>query len=273
MKHQLGLLENATDSLAEALRKFEEGEEGDHKSYKFAVLHMSHFMELIFKHHIHQRHHLLIYKNPFAVNVDKNQTITLWDAVNFIANEREGAITKEFRSDLGWLKKLRNDIEHHKFEMDVPEVRNTIGRLFRALLEFNEGEDEVNLRNHIPQSMWDTFKLLSDEHEFRLRDALTKAERIEGENAPDYGSGEYGAIRVQCDECGYLTMVVDKDSPTGFRCTFCGAEDGDSVPAYCDMCGAEATREEMDYWHDDETGQVETRCYFCSGRYAMDKDD
>lgn len=38
--HELDLLENALDSLAEALSKFEEGEDGEHKAYKFAVLHL-----------------------------------------------------------------------------------------------------------------------------------------------------------------------------------------------------------------------------------------
>ena len=54
--HELDLLENALDSLGEALSKFEEGDDGDPKAYKFAVLHMAHFIELIFKHHITSKH-------------------------------------------------------------------------------------------------------------------------------------------------------------------------------------------------------------------------
>jgi hypothetical protein len=37
--HSLDLLENSIDSLVEALHKFQEGENGDEKAYKFAVLH------------------------------------------------------------------------------------------------------------------------------------------------------------------------------------------------------------------------------------------
>lgn len=90
--HQLDLLENALDSLVEALHKYEQGESGDNKAYKFAVLHMSHFMELIFKHYVAQKHPLLIYKEPFAQKLDRNKTITLWEAINFINNESEDFI-------------------------------------------------------------------------------------------------------------------------------------------------------------------------------------
>lgn len=59
MSHKLDLLDNAMDSLEEALKKFEEGDDGDQKAYKFCVLHMAHFIELIFKHHITEKHPLL----------------------------------------------------------------------------------------------------------------------------------------------------------------------------------------------------------------------
>ncbi len=273
MKHTLSLLENAMDSLAEALKKYEEGEGGESKAYKFAVLHMSHFVELIFKYHISNKHHLLIYKNPFSEKIDKNITIGLWEAINFISNEGESDLGAQFKSDLRWLKKLRNDIEHHKFEMDVNEVRVSLGRLFSALVEFIEAEESLEIKNHIPAETWETFKTLSDEYAFKLKDAIKEADRIEEENTPAYDSGEYRTIRVICENCGNPTMVVNPESDGGFKCTFCGSDEGDNLPAFCDMCGAESTVEEMDYWRDEETGGVETRCYYCSGRYFMEKDD
>jgi hypothetical protein len=117
--HELDLLENAVDSLAEALSKFEEGDNGEPKAYKFAVLHMAHFVELVFKHHIASKHSLLIYKDPFAAKVDRNKTITLWDAINFINNEAADTVSPTLKKDLEWLKRLRNEIEHHKFRMEV----------------------------------------------------------------------------------------------------------------------------------------------------------
>ncbi len=64
LKHELGLLENVLDSLNEALRKFQPGESGEPRAYKFAVLHFAQALELLFKYYVTQSHPLLIYKNP-----------------------------------------------------------------------------------------------------------------------------------------------------------------------------------------------------------------
>jgi DNA-directed RNA polymerase subunit RPC12/RpoP len=75
---------------------------------------------------------------------------------------------------------------------------------------------------------------------------------------------------MDCEECGNHTMVVNKESGTGYRCTFCENEDGDDLPANCSICGAHMTSGDLENWSD-ENG-VEYRCYYCSGRYATDRD-
>lgn len=271
--HQLDLLENALDSLAEALTKFEEGDAGNLKSFKFSVLHMAHFIELVFKHHIAQKHPLLIYKDPFAQKVDKNKTITLWEAINFINNEAAGTISPELKTDLEWLKRLRNEIEHHKFEMDVPEVRITIGRLFRSVIEFLEEYSDVEIESHIPERTMEIFQVLSNEYEFRRRDALKEADEVENANTSSYSSGEYEApARFDCPNCDNYTLVLNENSSTGYKCTFCENEESDDLPATCDCCGVECSIGDLDYW-EIEDGKFESRCYYCSGRYQADKDD
>jgi hypothetical protein len=270
--HKLDLLQNALDSLAEALAKFEAGDAGDPKSYKFSVLHMAHFIELVFKHHITEKHPLLIYTNPFAQKLDTNKTIGLWEAINFINNEEEGAVSADFKRDLEWLKKLRNEIEHHKFEMDVQKVRTTMGRLFRSLLEFLKSHSDLDIDGQIPPETMTTFKVLSDEYEFRLRDALREAEQVEAEHLGDPFDTEAPPVRVECESCGNLTLVVNESSGTGYRCTFCGDEESDELPATCDICGAAGTVGDLVFWKN-EAGQSEGRCYYCSGCYRMDKDD
>lgn len=271
--HQLDLLENALDSLAEALAKFEDGDAGEPKAYKFAVLHMAHFIELVFKHHIAQKHPLLIYKEPFGQKLDRNKTITLWDAVNFINNEAAETVSKEFRADLEWLKRLRNEIEHHKFAMDVREVRITIGRIFRSVLAFLENYSDVEIESHIPVHTMETFSALSNEYEFRRRDALREAEGVEEANLRDFSSGDdEPPVRLDCPDCDNPTLVLNEGSSTGYRCTFCGNEESDDLPATCDICGVQTTVGELDCW-ETEDGHREHRCYYCSGRYHADKDD
>lgn len=270
--HELDLLENAIDSLAEALAKFEEGDKGEPKAFKFAVLHMAHFIELIFKHHIASKHPLLIYKEPFSAKVDRNKTITLWDAINFINNEATDMISLVLKKDLEWLKRLRNEIEHHKFKMEVPEARVTIGRLFRSIVEFLVNHTDIDLESLIPESTMETFRVLSNEYEFKLRTALKAAEEFEITNPSDYYDPDAPPVRLDCESCGNPTLVRNESSRTGYRCLVCGNEDGENIPANCDICGVSATQGELDAWELDDGG-CEWRCYYCSGRYHADKDD
>lgn len=271
--HELSLLDNALDSLREAFAKFEEGDEGDLKAYKFAVQHMSHFVELIFKHHLATIHPLLIYKDPFSRRLNPDRTIGLWDAINFIANESPENISAEFRSDLEWMKKLRNDIEHHKFSLDVQQTRQTLGRLFRSVLEFLDFATELDIQDYLAEDTKETFKVLADEYEMARRDAIQAAEEFEEENTPDYSSDpDAPPPRVECSDCGNPTCVMVDDSPTGYRCLLCESEFSDDIPGWCDICGMRATLGELDRWPSDE-GVTESRCYYCSGRYHAEKDD
>lgn len=273
MNHKLDLLENAMDSLQEALKKFEEGDGGDQKAYKFCVLHMAHFIELIFKHHITEKHPLLIYANPFSekLNPATAKTIGLWEAVNFINNEEKDAVSGDFKKDLDWLKKLRNDIEHHKFEMDVPTARVAIGRLFRSVLEFLDSYGAVDVEERIPEETKATFKVLSDEYQFKLHDALKKADEVEAANPQDPFDEDASPVRMECEACGNDTMVINADSGTGYRCTYCDNEDSDDLPAFCSCCGVKTTSGDLQTWDNGEHG-VEYRCYYCSGQYAADRD-
>lgn len=226
MSHKLDLLENAMDSLEEALKKFQEGDDGEPKAYKFCVLHMAHFIELIFKHHITEKHPLLIYSNPFAENLKPTnaKTISLWDAVNFINNEQSDAVAGDFKKDLEWLKRLRNDIEHHKFEMDVPATRVTIGRLFRSVLEFLGSYGVLDVTRRIPEQTMKTFQVLSDEYLFKLRDALGEADTVERLFPVGTTDSDAAPVRIDCEKCGNFTMVVNSYPGFGYRCTLCGTQ-------------------------------------------------
>jgi hypothetical protein len=270
--HELDLLDNALDSLAEALAKFEEGDDGEPKAYKFAVLHMAHFIELIFKHHVAEKHPLLIYKDPFAKKLDKTKTIGLWDAVNFISNEAADSISTELRKDLDWIKELRNQIEHHKFTMDVPKVRTTLGRLFRSVLEFLQEHSDLDVEAEIPEGTLNTFRKLADEYEFRRQEAIKEADKIEEADVSDPSDPDIEPARLGCPSCDNPTLVKEEKSPTGYECLFCGNQESDEIPAYCDICGVQSVQGDLDAWQLDD-GKVELRCYYCSGRYQADKDD
>lgn len=237
---KLDLLENAISSLDEALLKFNAGRMGEAKAFKFCILHFSHFLELILKYYVTQAHPLLIYKNPFAKNLgDDAFTIGLPDAVQFLKNEgRE--LPKRFSDDLEWLKRLRNQIEHHKFEMDVSEVEETIGRLMNAFHEFDELNENIDLSQYVSKRNYDIFHELANTYVGRLARAeeevrISKKKVYEGLRPKEYSEASFQVLH--CPECGHRPLITNPESRTGSRCTFCGNEESEEIEASCGICG------------------------------------
>lgn len=240
--YKLDLLENAISSLNEALRSFVIGRGGDPSGYKFCVLHLSHFMELVFKHYLTEAHPLLIYKNPFAKNLNEDAfTVGLTEAVQFLLNEgRE--LPKSFVEDLDWLKKLRNRIEHHRFEMDVDEVEDTVGRLVNAFHQFDKLHSNIDFGRLISDEHYKTFEELAYTYAERLQRAEEKVANAEKDAYSGYRPKEYMLVDFKCyycPSCGHRTLIANPESDTGFRCTFCENEDSDDIEVFCDICGAE----------------------------------
>lgn len=253
MKHELGLLENALDSLNEALRKFQAGESGDAHAYKFAVLHFAHSLELLFKYYVTQAHPLLIYKNPFSKSIEKENTIGLWDAVQFLRNEGKN-ISADLSNDLEWLKQLRNNIEHHKFEMNVHEVRRTLGRLIRATMEFSEEHDLLDLAHNVEADCKSTFETLADEYRAGL--SMAQAEAIDkSEDGKAYDC-------YHCGECNTAALAENT-----YECLFCKEK---VAIVECCQCNAEFPETEVSVWNDDHPPQIDYICEACES-YIMSR--
>lgn len=250
MKHKLDLLDNAIDSLNEALAKYEQGKAGDVKAYKFCVLHLSHFLELVLKHYVTLAHPLLIYKNPFAKKIDEDESLTIGiqEAIHFLNNEGRD-LPDGFLKDLDWMKKLRNRIEHHKFEMDIPEVEATIGRLMHAFVEFDQMNENLGLDGKVNMKHFNLFITLADNYDLNLKKALADVSALchRNHDDPDFQVGD-------CSDCEHRTMVSSRESETGFKCLFCGSEDpGGDIEVRCGKCDLPWPRFQMDYcdWTDD----------------------
>jgi exonuclease VII small subunit len=268
MKHELDLLDNAIDSLNEALAKYQQAKTGDVKAYKFCVLHLSHFLELVLKHYVTLAHPLLIYKNPFAKNFDDDsQTIGLQEAVNFLTNEGRD-FTDKFLEDLHWLKKLRNRIEHYKFDMELTDVEATIGRLVSAFVEFDQAHANLELDDLIDTGQYNLFLELAGNYEMNLK----KAEK-EVEDACQANHDDPDFKVCHCDQCDHDTMISDVDSETGYRCAFCGNEDSGYMEVRCGLCDMPWEMWQMKYleWSDD--GHFDYYCPRCLGDSKYVKDD
>lgn len=249
IEHELDLLENAVDSLNEALRKYQEGTKGDLRAYKFAILHYAHFVELLFKYYVTQSHPLLIYKDPFSKNIKKEKTIGLWEAVQFLKNEGK-EIDPSFFKDMEWLKKLRNDIEHHKFTMNVAEARRALGRLTQSVIDFNDTHADIDIYDHIDADTFKVFEELADEH----KAALANAQREAKEESPD------GQV-YDCYICWSKDTAIRVDDK--YICKMCGEEDPETE---CCVCSEMIRKSEGIVWNDDHSPHIDYICEGCDDR-------
>lgn len=311
MEYHLGIKENALDSFNEALVKFEQGENGELRHYKFAILHLSHFLELVLKLYIVSVDTNLVFSKCFhivekraksdAVNllqafellqsegfdfeqalktISHPYTITLDQALAFAKCEKcqvtgVDFVDVDFCKDIEWLKGLRNNIEHYQFRLPPREVRLCIGRLVRSVAEFVDIFSLFDLESEVGKDSYHIFEVLADEYAHLLKEAKRDVAEKEEEAYRGVRHKHYVFIDwnvYQCPECSNNTMISSEESSTGYKCTFCSNEESDEIEVACDCCGAMESAEEMATWEMDD-GTIENRCYFCSGQYQADKDD
>lgn len=266
---KLDLLENSIDSLNEALAKYQSGNNGDVTAYKFCIQHLAHFFELILKYYVTQSHPLLIYRNPFSksINLD-TQTIGLNEAINFLKNEGL-VISDKFEKDINWLKKLRNNIEHHKFSMDISEVQETIGRLISAVVDFDDSHEKLDLSGHIAIEQYELFHQLAKTYEKQLEKAEQSVEKYLDSTNPMEDSCEI----YHCNECDHDTMIPDSNSASGHKCTFCGNEESDDIEVDCRLCGTQWPMWQMKWIDWADTGNYDHYCPRCLHHPDYVKDD
>lgn len=311
MEYELDIKANALDSFNEALEKFEQGESGNAKSYKFAILHTSHFLELILKIYIISVNEYLVFSKCYRhiakrakddkVNIleafnritqekfdlssfidteSSPHTITLDQALEFAKCERckvtgVNFVDTEFCNDIEWVKGLRNNIEHFQFKLEPKEVRLCIGRLVRGIVEFLDIFDLLNLEREIGKDRFHIFEMLANEYTQLLREATREVKEQESETFKGVRPKHYALMEwnvYACPECNHNTMIPNRESSTGYACTFCKNEESGEIEVPCDCCGAPAPSDEMDTWEMDD-GSIEYRCYFCSGQHQADKGD
>jgi len=270
---KLGLLENAIDSLEEGLKKYHEGLAGNAKSYKFAILNTSHFVELSFKYFLTQIHPLLIYTNPFSDQLDRRKTITMTGAINFFkhANE-EGLLSYDdedngsFIADINWLKETRNKIEHCEFEFDDNHALLMMGKII-SMLSVLYNNHEIDLMKKLPNELHGLYDEIINDYKLKLMLAIKEAKDKDEENNSQFTDfsepNEHDSIDtlIDCFHCGNPTFVYSQVMQE-YHCTFCHETDK-VVP--CQWCSSLFPISESVF------SIEESGIFFC-GKACLDRD-
>lgn len=267
MKFKLDIKANAIDSFNEALTKYEQGQSGDLKAFKFSITHLVHSIELVLKMYLQTLNSYLVFSRCYkeVSNRSKTDKTDLLSAFNTLESEgfdfgkliqghpsphtvtveqalliaksevcgKTGSrlVDQDFIDDINWMKSLRNSIEHFEFEFTAKDVRLSIGRLVRGLDEFTDIFSLFNLDEEVGEGRINIFKILVDEYEHALSEAKISVSERKYMLFSGVRPKEQMFIEwnvYTCPSCGNDTMIPNDDSSTGYRCTLEGCENDES---------------------------------------------
>ena len=163
MQFKFDIKANAIDSFNEALAKYEQGQSGDLRAFKFAITHLAHSVELVLKMYLQTLDENLIFSkcfkhvskrakddntdvlaafnalksenfdfeslvqghaSPHTVTVDQALSMARCEVCSITGNH---FVVQDFVDDINWMKSLRNAIEHFEFEFTAKNVRLSVG--------------------------------------------------------------------------------------------------------------------------------------------------
>jgi hypothetical protein len=140
------IFENAVDSLRIGMEFFLKEE--TYSSRKHAILTVFHAIELLLKERLARTNPILIFKNIDVKITEDAQTVGIREALTRLENLRLG-IPVEEKKVLENIQKVRNRIEHHRYDMKDSEDNNLIAASLKFIMYFVEFELAEKLDGHI----------------------------------------------------------------------------------------------------------------------------
>lgn len=136
MELEYGLVENALDSLREAMNYYNEGDEEDNANqYKFSILLSAHCVELLLKEILRRNHPALLFENIDSVKDlqdDDNQTVGYKNAIQRV-KKLCGVDLKQYETYIDELGRVRNQIQHYKCSINGEYHKQLMAKTFSAI--------------------------------------------------------------------------------------------------------------------------------------------
>lgn len=230
---ELGLFENAIDSLECALENYEKAvgdENSQEKHFKQSLLNIGLYVELSFKFFISEFHPLLIYKDAFSDKKKLDKTISLDESINFMFRDDKykDFQTTDFKRHLKSLQDIYNQVKHHKlktelrqFNLWTGEVLYVIDKLYSVhktnistIIANNNKALEATYINVLAN--YNNELLLIKQAEAK---ANKKAEKFIQVTKYDDPLADYAEAYRYCPHCNNHTLVYDEESEE-FHCTY-----------------------------------------------------
>lgn len=148
---KFSLEENAYSFLNQSLRHYRKTTR-NLREWPFALLHLVQSLELLLKAVLHKIHPILIFKDIDQASSDK-QTVTLEQGLARLENLKEPIEDKE-RIMIKRASIRRNQVVHHRVELNKFEWKKLYAQLFEFLHFFHFKHLGTDLHSHIDKENW-----------------------------------------------------------------------------------------------------------------------
>jgi len=251
--YKLDIYQNAIDSLNEGIEMCKKALK-DESKYKFSIILISNFVELLLKNLVELQSPLLIFEKPYEKKYD-DKTISWKQALQILINSRK-TIKEELIIDLNKLNDIRNKIVHYKFEYNIYEIDSIIISVIDGLCQLYKDITDKNVNDDVNDETRTFLDRIKNDYLNQLHQAQFKAKEEAEEN---------GIEVYSCSFCGEEDTAVENNE--GIYCYFCEETDYEEE---CSCCSVPCLISEMEYIGEDDYGNSIFLCENCS--YTMSKE-
>ncbi|MEQ4488141.1 MAG: hypothetical protein AAC993_04865 [Dehalococcoides mccartyi] len=211
---KLSLIENALDFILSAIKYSEFSNPSD---LKYAILHLSDGIELIFKERLRQEHWSLIFADTSKANqlalengdfksVDFNTCITLLKNIaNISFSENDKTLLTELRI-------TRNKVQHFEFTLTKEKVLALLVLIWSLILDF--------LHDHLNDSCTKYQNTIRDIKNKMINNEQFVNARMQELELTLKAHTENGIAIIECHECFKETLIIPDDGKN-INCLFC----------------------------------------------------
>jgi hypothetical protein len=247
--YSLNLYQNAIDSLNVGMEIYAKALD-DETKYKFSVIIISNFMELLLKCMVEMQNPLLCYEEPYSTKISNAKTITWAQALQILTNSGI-VINKKLINDIKRLTELRNKIIHFKFEYDVFEIDAIILSVIDGLRQLYKNISGEDFNNDVQENTKLLLQKIEGEYLSQLHQAQFNAKEEADKN---------DTVTTDCPFCGESNTAVEREEEEIY-CYFCDESD---YEVECARCTEAFKISEMEYFGENEYGDPLYFCEYCS---------
>ena len=200
-------------------------------NHKYAILLIFHSIDLFLKELLSRQHPILIYRNIDKKITTDSQTVGLAESLSRFRNVGV-SLTKDEEQTLRSLQRRRNQIEHHRYDLDHADS-DTLGRSLRFVIGFVTTHLDDSLANHINDDLLRDIERVVLSYEERNGIATHELEKWAATAYEDGIESEDFVGTVDCPVC-YQSFLVLAEPTKGDYCFFCRDE---IYALECDHCG------------------------------------